>query len=267
MNAVAIAGVGLCAPGLADWAHARDLLTGPAPWADGAVPRLASAALPPTERRRANVASRWAIEAATDAVRDLAPAEVAQLASVFASADGDGEVLATVLRDVAQDKVQLSPTTFHNSVYNAPAGYWSLAAKAPAASTTVCAGDATLAAALIEAASQVVVSGAPVLLVAYDLPFPPGAPIGTRALTPFACALRLTPDTGAPACGRLASMAVVVGREADAPPQSCGTLDARFAGNAAAAALPLLAAIARGVAASVRLPWLDGDALEVRWTP
>ena len=265
MRPVAIDGVGVCAPGLAGWAAARPVLGGAAPYAAADVPKPAAAALPPTERRRANVAARWALEAAGDAVRDLDPADVAQLASVFASADGDGEVLATVLRDLAQDTVMLSPTTFHNSVFNAPAGYWSLAAKSPAASTTVCAGAGTLAAALLEAVAQVAVAGAPVLLVAYDLPFPSDAPIGTSVQAPFACALRLAPDRVAAAPhGRLASLRVVA---ADAASPAATPLDARFAGNAAASALPLLAAIATGHPASVRLPWQDGDLLEVRWTP
>lgn len=264
MTPVTIESVGLCAPGVADWRTASAMLATGASLTLGAVPRLTAAALPPTERRRANGASRWALEAAADAVRELAPADVASLATVFASADGDGEVLCTVLRDLAQDKVLLSPTTFHNSVFNAPAGYWSLAAKAPAASTTICAADATVAQGLVEATTQVATTRAPVLLVAYDLPFPAGAPIGTRVVAPFACALRLAPvDAGRAAHGRIVSMTVEAGGGGDA----AALVDAAFASNAAACALPLLAAIARGRAALVCLPWLDGDRLEVRWTP
>ena len=264
MTPVAIESVGLCAPGVPDWRTARVELAAGARLTLGAVPRLTAGALPPTERRRANGASRWALEAAADAVRELAPGDVAALATVFASADGDGEVLCTVLRDLAQEKVLLSPTTFHNSVFNAPAGYWSLAAKAPSASTTICAAEATVAQGLVEAATQVALTHAPVLLVAYDLPFPAGAPIGTRVVAPFACALRLAPDdAGGATHGRIVSLDIEAGGGAAA----AAAVDSAFAANAAACALPLLVAIASRRESIVRLPWLDGDRLEVRWTP
>jgi len=58
---------------------------------------------------------------------------------------------------------------------------------------------------------------------------------------------------------------MVVGRGGGAA--AGAAVDAALRGNAAACALPLLAAIASGRASVVHLPWLDGDRLEVRWTP
>ena len=223
-----------------------------------------NAALPSTERRRANGTTRWAIAAAGEAIQDLPPQALAGLATVFGSGDGDGEVLSTMLRDLAAEKVALSPTTFHNSVYNAPAGYWSIAARAPAASTTICADAATFAAGLLEAAGQVTTSAAPVLLVAYDLPFPDHAPIATPVRTPFACAVRLAPAGHASrALGRIEGMRIAAGE----CPALRSDLQAAFAHNAAARALALLAAIARGTRGGVALPYHDGHHLAFEWIP
>jgi hypothetical protein len=263
VSTLCIGDVGVCAPGLVHWAAARPTLAGETAFVPSPVPRLAAAALPATERRRANVTARWALEAASDAVRALPKDESAALATVFASGDGDGEVLATVLRDLAQHKVNVSPTTFHNSVFNAPGGYWSIAAQSPAASTTVCAGAATFAAGLIEALTQVTVLSRTVLLVAFDHPFPAGAPIGTPTREPFACALLLSPSSLHGALARIDGWRIEAGAADALPPQ----LDSLFGGNPAAAALPLLAALACGTAASVALPYLDDARVVVDLAP
>jgi hypothetical protein len=64
------------------------------------------------------------------------------------------------------------PTRFHNSVHNAPAGYWGIATGCTAASTSLCAYDATFAAALLETATQVQASGQAAVLVAFDTAYP-----------------------------------------------------------------------------------------------
>ena len=88
---------------------------------------------------------------------------------------------------------EVSPTSFHNSVYNAPAGYWSIATHSRLASTSVCAYDVSFAAGLFEAAAYATVEHQPVMLIASDLPFP--APL--HAIRPveesFAAALLMTP--------------------------------------------------------------------------
>ena len=262
--ALAVEAIGVCAAGLPDWRAARAMLRDEARLDVAAPLRLAASALPSTERRRANDTSRWALQVAMEATADLDAASRAALATVFASADGDGAVLAQMLQDLAADRVALSPTTFHNSVFNAPAGYWSIAAHAPAASTTLCAGDGSFAAGLLEAVAQANGAGASVLLVACDHPFPTHSPIATRTRTVFACALRLRP----PAVGHAAlGVITAVGPRSGAPSVLPGELQAAFEGNASAAALALLRAIARETPARVALPYGDDEVVEVAWTP
>ena len=73
---------------------------------------------------------------------------------------------------LATDGREVSPTRFHNSVHNAPSGYWAVATGSREPSTSLCAYDASFAAGLLEAAAQATVDDRPVTLVAYDLPYP-----------------------------------------------------------------------------------------------
>jgi hypothetical protein len=51
----------------------------------------------------------------------------------------------------------VSPTLFHNSVHNTPAGYFSIATGIQTASVSLSAGDNTFSAGLIEALTQVLI--------------------------------------------------------------------------------------------------------------
>jgi hypothetical protein len=267
MMPLAIAGIGICATGMANWAQARPiLLSAVSPKLDP-LPRLAPACLPPVERRRANATTRLAVSAAMQAVEGLAPEDVEQLATVFSSSDGDGEVLASMLAALAQSQVVLSPTLFHNSVFNAPSGYWSIGSRSRAASITVCAGAASFAAGLKEAQAEVRATGRAVLYVACDAPFPAVLASFACGTLPFACALRLVPAADAPTghCGCID----LPGRDSVPPePEIPVTeLQGRFSGNAAADALPLLSCIAARRGSRIALPWLDGSRLWLDYQP
>jgi hypothetical protein len=202
------------------------------------------------------------------AIEGMSPQEVAELATVFSSSDGDGEVLAHMLAALAQPQVVLSPTLFHNSVFNAPAGYWSIGSHARAGSTTVSAGTASFAAGLKEAHGQVLATGAPVLYIAYDAPFPAALASFARSAEPFACALRLSPVSPSRgnghgrleqvSCGPVAKEPVLL------PP---AVLLEHFSGNSAADALPLLFAIASRRRAHLAFPDLDGARLKLDYLP
>lgn len=266
MKSLAITGVGICGAGLHDWMQAKPVLDGTAPLGARAVDKFDLACLPPIERRRANETSRLAIVASLQAVEHVSIAGRERLSTVFSSADGDTEVLAQLLARLAASDIMLSPTLFHNSVFNAPAGYWSLGCKAQAASTTVCAGRASFAVGLCEASAQVQATEEAVLYVAYDMPFPEALRRLGRTTMAFACALLLEPTSGgAPGrFGMLEGWQREAGpREADAGLQA---LAQAFAGNAAAAALPLLRAMATQAGTEILLPYLDDERLRLRYS-
>ncbi len=67
----------------------------------------------------------------------------------------------------------VSPTQFHNSVHNAPAGYWSIGTGSMQPATCLGCHNATAAGSLMAAAAEATVERTPVLMCVYDVPFPP----------------------------------------------------------------------------------------------
>ncbi len=156
---VFVEGIGLLGPGLAGWPASRPVLRGEAAFqpAEFALPPVAL--LPPAERRRAGAAVKLAIavglEALAQAGRDAA--DMADMATVFTSSGGDGDTIDAILTVLATEQREVSPTRFHNSVHNAPSGYWALACAATAPSTSLCGFDGSFAIGLLDAAAQVTV--------------------------------------------------------------------------------------------------------------
>jgi len=251
----AVAGVGLIGPGLPGWAAGRAVLAGDAPWVSGPVPLPPPASLPPTERRRTSAAVRLALAAAAEAAAEAGIA-ADTLDTVFASSNGDGAVVGAILEALSTPDGAISPTQFHNSVHNAAAGYWGIAAGSMRPSVSLGGHDDSFATGLVQAAAAVVARGAPVLFCAYDAPLV--APLDAKRPTeaPFAAALVLVPAGGAGV-----PLTVAMAEAAEAP--SAGPFDALMASNPAARALPLLRAIAAGRAARIGMPLSDGGAVVI----
>jgi len=192
---VGVAGVSICANGLPDWATAIEVLCGRAPFDPSRVRDPSPAALPANERRRLPATARMAIGLGLEALQ-AAGADPASTATVFASCGSDGAITHQICEALAARPVEVSPTRFHNSVHNAPAGYWSIALRTHAPSTSLCAFEDSFAAGLLEAAVQAVTEASAVLLVAYDLPYPEPLAALWSVPSPFGVALLLTPDPG-----------------------------------------------------------------------
>jgi hypothetical protein len=264
MRALTVRGVGVCAAGLPDWLRARRVLAGAADFERGLTSDRSLDGLPPTERRRINETSRLACLAATDALATLPAGAAIEMPAIFTSSDGDGAVLAQMLSALTRSDIVVSPTAFHNSVYNAPAGYWTIAARSTAPSTTVCADRESFAVALLEAYAQATMSEGSVLVVAVDAPFPQAIRKLGMSAAPFACAIVLDGSPGEKTGARLERWNTSH-RAASAKVDDAIT--AAYVGNAAAAALPLLRALARREAARIEMPYLDGAALELEVVP
>jgi hypothetical protein len=258
MISVALTGIGIAAPGLRDWQTARAVLAGSVRYARAPLESRVPEALPSAERRRAGPVTRLAVAVAQEAAAH-AGADGAALASVFASADGDGETVHQICTALATDAPVISPTRFHNSVQNAASGYWSIAMHSRAPTTAVNGLDAVFASALLEAAVQAAVEARAVLLVAYDLPVP--APL--HALHPLAegagVALVLAP---VPAPDALATLAIEVGA-GDPTRLGAPALEELRLASPPMRALPLLLAVANRTDADVVLALDEANALRV----
>jgi hypothetical protein len=195
---------------------------------------------------------RIALAAAHQAVGNCS-FDAAQLASVFTSSGGDGVTCHLICESLAQQDRRISPTHFHNSVHNAPSGYWGIAMRAPAASTSLCGHDASFAAGLIEAMMQARANSAPILLVAYDAPYPEPLQACRPIPDAFGLALVLSPRPTPHARWR---MSLCIG--ADAPTRlDDPALEALRLAVPTARALPLLQALARGRPATVVIEHLE----------
>ncbi len=264
MIEVYVEGVGIHAPGLNSWEQAAAVLRGQAPYTPEDVKKLAPALLPADVRRRTTEHIRLAVEAGSQAVQH-AGADGAALWSVFASSESDGAITHNICEEVARDTPEVSPTRFHNSVNNAPAGYWCMAIQSRAPSTSLAGFDASFAVGLLEAAAQAQAEQVAVLLVAHDTPLP--EPLNSvRPMTAiFGAALVLTPQKTARSLMRLALEIDPLPAALSRLPDS--GLEGLRTGNPAARALPVLAAIARAEAADLRLPYAHSQALRVECTP
>lgn len=254
--------VGFAAPGLPDWTRARDVLAAAGPWQPATEPAYQPNLLPPNERRRATASVRQAFRAAEDAMRESALA-FAELPSVFCSSDADLGVLDRMCAALAREPRLVSPTDFHNSVHNAASGYWSIAIRSRASTTTIAAYDGSFAAGLLEAAALLDAAQPAVLLVAYDVPAP--EPLAAKRKLACAGSVALV-LTHAPRERSLASLtlAAAAGPETQA---RTAVLEPLRAGNAALRAIPLLEHLARGVPGRVVLPGAGDTHLAVQVEP
>jgi hypothetical protein len=205
--AARIIGVSVWGPGLEGWVASRAVFAGEADYVPAASPAPPPAILSSNERRRTGPVARLALAVASEAsaMSGLPPDS---LRSVFASGNGDGVVVGSILHDLTAggDQARLvSPTQFHNSVHNAAAGYWSIAMANQQPITCIACHDFTWPAALLTAMAEVTTHAAAVLLCVYDHPMPTPLDAARPLVAPFGVGLVLAPPGHA---GGLAGISV-----------------------------------------------------------
>lgn len=249
MKDLLVLGVGVNGPGLPNWRHASATLRGgsAAIPADIAQPTRMNA----RDRRRASETVRLALAVGFEAA-DNAQIDTSTLPGVFASSHGEGATTHKLLLALNDPLPLVSPTLFHNSVHNTPAGYWSITAGSRAATTSMSAGNFTFAAALLKTAILVSLNRSPVLLVAYDAPFPDPLNRLCPYPGPFGVAMVLGPPGASGAICRL-SCSIVAGSGVAASKAKTLDLDWLFKANPIGQCLPLLEAMASGSSGSVML--------------
>lgn len=239
MKPVFIESVGVAAPGLAGWTQARAVLRGGQPYIAQELETYQPNLLPANERRRATPAVRLAFRVAEEAVTASAiPAQ--DLAGVFASAEADTSILHRICTALAEENRAVSPTDFHNSVHNAAAGYWSIAAGAKLPSVTLAAYDSTFIAGLIEACGLVHGDGYKVLLAVYDLR-PPEPLLDVR---PIACSAGVAFVLSAERSERSMAQIEITACDGDETRMSDAALETLRCANPACRTLPLLQLLA-----------------------
>jgi len=260
-----VKGIGILGPGLDGWDKSRPILAGLSPYTAQECSLPMPTILPPMERRRASTTVRLGTHVAQEAL-EQSGLVADNLATVFASSDGDTDITDQLCSVLATSEKAVSPTRFHNSVHNAPAGYWSIATHSLAPSSSVSCYDVTFAGSLLDAASQVVAEGHPVLLSVYDMAVPEPLHHIRPIHFPFGVALVLDSRQSASVLGQLD---IRLNGEVDGVVTTLSSLELETLrqGNPAARALPLLAAIAPLQPAQVVLDYVDENTLQVAVTP
>jgi hypothetical protein len=253
-----VSGVGLLGPGITSWTDGVRILRGELPWVSAPTVLPPPQSLPPAERRRTGPIVRLTLAAGLEASRH-AGTDPARLPAVFSSSGGDGQNCHEICEALASGDRQLSPTRFHNSVHNAAAGYWGIATGATPASNALCAYDASFAAGLLEALTQLTTEDTPVLLLAYDAPYP--EPIHSFRPIPaaFAVALVLEPRSSDASFAQIEAQLT-----AGTPARLAGPLEELRCAIPAARGLPLLELLARGASGTAVLDYFPQRSLSVQ---
>jgi len=263
---VCVQGIGLLGPGVPDWEQGRRQLLGTSPPVAEKTRVPAPQALPAAERRRAGVAVRAALAIGREALAgaDVSPLD---LATIFTSSGGDGVNCHEICAALASDDRAISPTRFHNSVHNAPSGYWSISSGSMAPSSVLCAHDGSFAAGLLEAVAQVAAEQRQVLLLAYDTDYP--EPLhGVRPIPDtMGVALLLAPGAGPGCLGQLVLDGEAAFTDAPADALRDPWLEQMRNEIPAARCLPLLQALAAGDDRAVCVDYLPDMRLRVRVVP
>jgi hypothetical protein len=261
---VFVEGVGLCGPGLAGWEASRAMLAGSQSFRSMPVVVPPSALLPANERRRMVSTVKLTMAVGSEALFH-AGRDPTATATVFTSSGGDGETVNGILEALALPERDVSPTRFHNSVHNAPAGYWSIATHSREPTTALCGHDISFAAGLLEAAAQATVDSRAIALIAYDLPYPEPLNSVRTILALFGAALVLSPEESEHSLARL-TIELKRGTSKPTVMAEPGLEEIRQ-GVPAARSLPLLAALARGSAETVTIDHRGDKHLAVAVAP
>ena len=263
---VFVEGIGLLGPGLSNWAQARPQLYGSVPCEAGRCVLPLPMALPPAERRRAGAIVKVSLAVGQEAV-EASGLRAAVLPSVFSSSSGDAINCHEICKALASSDRLISPTRFHNSVHNAASGYWSILSSSMASSSVLCARDASFAAGLLEAMTQVVMEQRAVLLIAYDTEYPEPLHGARPVPDTFGVGLVLAPERSDRSLARwtLEPASCLTGTAAywlDEP-----ALEQVRRSIPAARCLPLLRSTAAQSVGEVVLDYLEGLQLAVQVAP
>lgn len=255
MMQISVAGMGMVMPGVENWVQGQQLFGDPASFdfSTELVP-LARNVLPPNERRRTTRLIQMALHCGQDAVQEWQ----GDLATVFASSCGDLEIVDRIMQALKLPARPVSPTLFHNSVHNAPAGYWSILSGSNSPSTSISAWDASFAAGLLEAATQAVTEHSHVLLVAYDNLPPARLRTKCQITVPVAVGLLLIEEAQG------ATLEISLSDVGIESTLNDARLEALRLANPAARAFPLMQLLAAGQDGEVWLPYMHDQLVNIR---
>lgn len=246
-----ILSIGITAPGIISFeAFKIMMLADEQPNTSEELEKYSSSFLPANERRRTTATINLALsvaEEALEAYKVSHPGGDLQIPVLFVSRDGDTMISAKMCQAVSEEEPMISPTQFHNSVHNAPAGYWMIGQGNRAPASAISVGRYAIANGLLEAVLQSQSAQKPVLVVFYDLPVDPIIPVRNGQDSFLSFAFSMIIDSSGAVVSKSASASkhpvlnltlTLINKE------SLVVEDNPYLGSAAAEAYPLLKSIA-----------------------
>ena len=259
-----ISGIGIFGTGLVSWSASEPVLAGREKYVFADLPKLAPALLPAGVRRRAGSYIRLAAEVAAEAV-DSSGLDPSGLASVFTTTESDGTITDAICRAICEAEPVVSPTLFHNSVTNAPAGYWCMAVQSLKPSTSIAGHEGTFSIGLVEACLQIETESNDTLYVCHDVTMPHPINKVANIESDYGTAMVITGEQKKNSLAAI-SWKVIPATEV-VTEVGIKAIDEIRLGNPAARCLPLLAQIARYESGSVVLPYNGYQHLQVTISP
>ena len=249
-------GVSVVAPGMEKPDELQGILKGNVKWMPIELSRMIPSALPANEARRTTTVIRLALKV-IETIEYRPNTSV-----VFASSEGDLDITDKICKALSTKEKMVSPTLFHNSVHNAPAGYFSIAADMKTPSVSLSAGDNTFSAGLVEAVSQVLVESGDVLLVSYDNTTPADLDDFRHFDYPVGIALLLSANKKSSTIGSIDVS--VINEKMDVTQCFNDSLEILRVGNPIGLGLPLVESLIKGVETEVIIPYLNQNQLLVK---
>lgn len=265
MTAVYLDGIGIEAPGLSTWSQSVNVLRGESPFHFEKKILPVATLIPENERRRASDTIHLAVHVADEAVKN-AKVNPKSLINVFSSFRGALKIVHHICNALTLPDHPVSPTQFHNSVYNAPASYWSIATGTRGSSTSLACAEFSFAAALLSAVAHVSTQQQGVLLVMYDVESP--KPFHKQYAIEFNCgiALALMPTQSGNSLTKL-DINFRSRRTREMNLKLIPSLEKLIIGNASAQPLLILSAVAKQISCVLSYNYLEKSAVEVKIQP
>ncbi len=248
--------IAVIAPGLGDIEKSEEIFKGNLEWSPVELSRMVPSALPANEARRTTTVIRLALKV-VESVKKSSNTSV-----VFASSEGDLDITDKICKALATKEKMVSPTLFHNSVHNAPAGYLSISDNMKTPSISLSAGDNTFSAGLIESVAQVLVESNDVLLVAYDNVTPEDLDEFRHFDHPVAIALLLSKTKRVDTIGSISI--TVQDQLSEATPCFNHSLEVVRNGNPIGLGLPLVESLFKRKVNKILIPYLNQKRLLVK---
>lgn len=160
--------IGLLGPGMPDWNSSLRFLKGEDDLSLDPVIFPKPSLLPPNEARRTtrliklvlNVCEQLCSQ--TDAIYLKVP-------TIFSSPGIDYDILDTICRTLNTNPENVSPSLFHNSVHNAPAGYWSISLDSHSPYISISASKYSFAMGILEAIASLENYNKTIVLTTFEM--------------------------------------------------------------------------------------------------